>query len=142
MPTLYSLTSSSQPSATMTTSTAPSMGRPTLEELKGLEPAENLPAIQHNTAGPFNASLESTTAHVGSLIGYKGVTKPNDYALRTDLLGVKDDSGREPNPNASDSEDEYNADPGTLNISERHKVQNSKFSAWCVVSKGSDSNQY
>lgn len=126
----------------MTTSTAPSMGRPTAEELKGLEPAENLPAIQHTTAGPLTASLEPSTAHVGRLTGYKGVTKPNHYAVRTDLLGVKDDSGREPNPSASDSEDDYNADPVTLNISERRKVQNSKFSAWCVISKRSDSNQY
>ena len=135
MPILYSLTSLSQHSATMMRTNASSMGGPTLEEHKGLGPAANLPTIQHTTAGPATLSLGSSTAQVGRLTGYKGGTKPNDYASRTDLLGVKDDSGREPNPSASDSEDEYNADPGALNISDRRKVQNSKFSAWCVVSK-------
>ena len=36
-------------------------------------------------------------------------------------------------PNISDSEDEHDTTPRALNISERRKIQNNKFSAWCVL---------
>lgn len=114
----------------MTTNSALPVARFTLEELKGLGPAENLPAIQHTTEGAPTISQDSNAAQLLMLQGYKGTDSPNDNKTRTDLLGVMDESEQEPNPGASDSEDEHNAAPRTLNISERHKAQNSKFSAW------------
>ena len=45
-------------------------------------------------------------------------------------LGVLDELEQDPSPGVSDSEDEHNGAPRTLNISERRKAQNSKFSAW------------
>ena len=38
----------------------------------------------------------------------------------------------EQSPDVSDSEDEHSATPRAFNISERRKLQNKKFSAWCV----------
>ena len=113
------------------TTTAHPMVKFTAEELEGLGPAENLPTIQHITASPSNA-LRPTTAQLPMPSDYKGVTKLNEDRLRTDLLRVKVDSEGEPSPSVSDSEDEHDAVPKTLDISERRKVQNSKFSAWCV----------
>ena len=68
------------------------------------------------------------------LSGYKELTKTNDDRLKTSLLGAKLESEHEPNPSLSDSEDDHDARPRALNISERRKAQNNKFSAWCVVS--------
>ena len=45
-------------------------------------------------------------------------------------LGVLDELEQEPSPGVSDSEDEHDGAPRTLNISERRKAQNSKFSVW------------
>ena len=45
-------------------------------------------------------------------------------------LGVLDELEQEPRSGVSDSEDEHNGAPRTLNISERRKAQNRKFSAW------------
>ena len=116
------------------TTTAHPMAKFTAEEAEGLGPAENLPAIQHTAASPSTA-LRPTTAQLPMPSDYKGMTKPNDDRLRTDLLRVKVDSEEEPNPSVSDSEDEHDAVPKALDISERRKAQNSKFSAWCVLSQ-------
>lgn len=118
----------------MMTATASPSAKLTLGELKGLGPAEKLPAIQHATAGPSTTYPESIIAQLPMLPDYKALTKPNDDSLRTDLLGAKVESEQEPNSTLSDSEDEHDARPRALSISERRKVQNDKFSAWCVVS--------
>lgn len=102
----------------MTTTSAPSMVSFTLEELKGLGPAENLPAKQQTTGGASTTSHEPTA------------TQSSMPKSRTDLLGVMDELELEPGPSVSDSEDEDNAAPKPLNISEKRKVQNSKFSEW------------
>ena len=106
----------------------------TAEELEGLGTAESLPAIQHITASLSNA-LRPTTAQLPMPSDYKGMTKSNDESLKIDPLRVKVDSEEEPNPSVSDSEDEHDTVPKTLDISERRKAQNSKFSAWCVLSQ-------
>ena len=116
------------------TTTAHPMATFTAEELEGLGPAENLPAIQHTTASPSTA-LRPPTAQLPMPPDYKGVTKPNDDRLRPDLLRVSFESEEEPSPSVSDSEDEHDAVPKALDISERRKAQNSKFSAWCVLSQ-------
>ena len=116
------------------TTTAHPMAKFTAEELEGLRPAENLPAIQHTTASP-STTLRPTTAQLSMPPDYKGVAKTNDDISRTDLLRVKVDSEEEPSPSVSDSEDEHDAVPKALDISERRKAQNSKFSAWCVLSQ-------
>ena len=113
---------------------APPTVKHTLEEVKGLGPAEKLPAIQHKNTDRSTTSLQSTIAQLPMPPGYKGVTKSNDDRSRTDLLRLNIDSEQEPNPSVSDSEDEDDTAPKALNISERRKVQNSKFSAWCVFS--------
>ena len=118
----------------MTTTSLP-MAKLTLEEFKAPGSAEKLPAIQHTTAAPSTTSLASTIAQLPMPPGYKELTKSEDDGLRTNLPKVKVESEREINPSVSDSEDEYDAVPRALNISERRKAQNSKFSAWCVVSE-------
>ena len=45
-------------------------------------------------------------------------------------LGVLDELEQEPSPGVSDSEDEHDGATRTLNISERRKAQNNKFSVW------------
>ena len=116
------------------TTTAYPMATLTAEELEGLGPAETLPAIQHTTASPSTA-LGPPTAQLPMPPDYKGVTKLDDDKLRPDLLRVNFESEEEPSPSVSDSEDEHDAVPKALDISERRKAQNSKFSAWCVVSQ-------
>ena len=44
--------------------------------------------------------------------------------------GAMDESERVPSANVSDSEDERDVAPKTLNISEKRKAQNNKFAAW------------
>lgn len=112
------------------TSSAHPMARSTLEELKGLGPAENLPTIQLTPGGASTTSKEPIAVQLSMLQGYNGATTPKDHKSRTNLLGVMDEPEQEPSSGASDSEDEHNATPRTLNISERRKAQNSKFSAW------------
>ena len=107
----------------------------TTSGLEGLEPADNLAAIRHTTAGPSTTYLGSTIAQLPVLQGYNGNIQTNDNQSKSELLGEKAESEQELNPSVSDFEDEQDAAPGTLNISERRKVQNGKFSAWCVVSK-------
>ena len=116
------------------TTTAHPMASFSAEELKGLEPAENLPAIQHITGSSSNP-LRPTTAELPMPSDHNGVTKLNDDRVRTGLLRAKVDLEEEPNPSASESEDEHDAVPKALDISERRKVQNNKFSAWCVLSR-------
>ena len=116
------------------TTTAHPMANISAEELEGLEPAEILPAIQHITGSSSN-SLRPTAAALPMPSDHNGVTKLNDDRLRTGLLRAKVDPEEEPNPSLSESEDEHDAVPKALNISERRKVQNSKFSAWCVLSR-------
>ena len=110
---------------------------PPLTTSDGLEPADNLAAIRHTTAGPSTTSPGSIIAQLPALQGYKGKIQTNDHQSKSDLLGVlvKAKSEQELNPSVSDSEDEQDVAPGTLNMSERRKVQNGKFSAWCVVPK-------
>ena len=112
------------------TTTAHPIANLNTEELEGLGPAEKLPVIQHTAASPSN--LRPTTAQLPMSSDYKGVTKSDHDRLRTGLLQVKVNSEEEPSPSVSDSEDEHDAVPKTLDVSERRKVQNSKFSAWCV----------
>ena len=102
----------------------------TFKELEGLGPAENLPAIQPTTEVASTASLEPNAARLSTLQGYEGVSSPNVRSLRIDLQGAMDESEQEPSANVSDSEDERNVGPKTLNISERRKAQNSRFEAW------------
>lgn len=109
---------------------APQMVNLTFKELEGLGPAESLPAIQPNTEVASTASLESDAAPLSTLQGYKGANSPNDRSLRIDLQGAMDESEQEPSANVSDSEDERNVGPKTLNISEKRKAQNSRFEAW------------
>ena len=116
--------------AIMTTA-APSTAKVILEELKGLGLRENLPVIQHTTAGPSIVPLEAQPLMPTD---YNVVTKTNGYNSRTGLLGATAASEQEPNSSVSDSEEENSAVPTPLNISERRKAQNNKFSAWCVVS--------
>lgn len=106
------------------------MARFTLEELKGLGPAESSPAIQHTTEGVSSTPLERTPPQLSMLQGHKGATNSSDHKSRTVLLGVLDESEQELSPGVSDSEDEGNAAPKPLSISERRKAQNRKFSAW------------
>lgn len=117
----------------MTETFAPQMARFTRENLKGFGPAEGLPAIQHTTASPSTASLASTTAQLSVLQGHKGVAKLNENGLSTDQLELKVETEQE--PSVSDSEDEHDAATRPLNVSERRKAQNSKFSAWCALSE-------
>ena len=116
------------------TTTAPSTAKVILEELKGPGLRENLPVIQHTTAGPSTVPLEPTTAQPLMPTDYNVVTKTNGYNSRTGLPGATAASEQEPNSSVSDSEEENSAVPTPLNISERRKAQNNKFSAWCVVS--------
>ena len=102
----------------------------TFKELEGLGPAENLPAVQPTTEVASTASLEPNAAQPSTLQGYKGANSPNDRNLRIDLQGAMDESEQEPSANVSDSEDEGNVGPKTLNISEKRKAQNSVFEAW------------
>ena len=114
----------------MTTTSAPPVGSFTLEGLKRLGPAATLPAIQHTAERASTAPLEQIAAQTSVLQGYEEETNPNNPKPSTDLLGVIGESDQGPSPNVSDSEDEYNAIPRTLTVSERRKTQNSKFSAW------------
>lgn len=104
------------------------MARSILEELKGLGPVEGLLAVQHTAQGASTPSVSPTADQ--SLQGYKGATTPNDQESRVDISKVTNELEQEPSPSGSDSEDEHDAAPRTLNILERHKAQNSKFSAW------------
>lgn len=114
----------------MKTTSAPLTGNFGLEDLKGLGPAENLPVIQDITKGAATGSLARTAAQLSLLEDYNGATKPNDQKSGTDLLAMMNESKQEPSLSVSDSEDEDNAVPTALSISERRKAQNSKFSAW------------
>ena len=113
--------------------TAHPMAKFTAEELESLRPAENLPAIQRTTGSP-STTLRPTTAQVPMPPDYKGVKQPNGDRSRTDSSRLKVDSEEGPSPSVSDSEDEHDAVPQALDISERRKTQNIKFSAWCVLS--------
>lgn len=106
------------------------MAKFALEESQGLGPAENLSVIQHTTEGASTSCLQSSAAQLSMLQGYKAAADSKDLNLKTGLLRVIDESEQEPSPGVSDSEEEDDAAPRTLNISERRKAQNSKFSAW------------
>ena len=114
----------------MTSTSAPQMVSFTFKGLEGLGPAENLPAIQPTTEAAPTASLEPNAARLSALQGYRGANSPNDRSLRIDLQGAMDESEQVPSANVSDSEDERNEGPKTLNISEKRKAQNSRFEAW------------
>lgn len=114
----------------MTTASAPLMAGSTLEELQGLGPAENLPAIQYTRKGASKSCLQQSAAQPSMLQGYKAAANLKDYNLEIDLLKVIDESEQEPSPGVSESEEDHDAAPRTLNISEKRKAQNSKFSAW------------
>ena len=114
----------------MKTTSTPLTGSSGLEDLKGLGTAENLPVIQDIRKGGATDSLVRTAAQLSMLEDYKGATKPNDHKSTTNLLAMTNESKKESSPSVSDSEDEDNAVPTTLSISEKRKAQNSKFSAW------------
>ena len=102
----------------------------TVEELKSLGPAESLPAIQPTTEGVSATSLEGAASPLSIGQDYKEVVDLRDPKSRTRSLLAMDESEQGPGPTVSDSEDDQNAGPRTLNVSERRKAQNSKFSAW------------
>lgn len=118
----------------MMTTTVPAKTKLTLGELEGLGAAETLPSIQNATAGPSTTSPESMMAQLQKLPGYKELTEPDDDRLGANLLGAKVESEQEPDSSLSGSEDDHDAQPRALDISEKRKAQNNKFSAWCVVS--------
>ncbi len=111
----------------MTATSAPPMASFTLKEINSLDPVENLPAMQHTKEGSSTTSRRPTAAQQPMLKDYSELTK-----LNSDVLDVKAESEQELGPNVSDSEDEHDDASRPLNISERRKVQNNKFSAWCV----------
>ena len=115
----------------MTTNSTAPIASFTLDKIKGLGPAENLQAVQQTTRGAPSVSVGSKTAQTPKSQPNERETQSNDQKSNSDLPDTKAES--EQAPNVSESEDEHSATPRALNISERRKVQNNKFSAWCVL---------
>ena len=85
--------------------------------------------------GSSTTSRRPTTAQLPMPKDCNELTKSNNNRLNGVVLEVKAVSEQELGPNVSDSEDEHDDASRPLNISERRKVQNNKFSAWCVLAE-------
>ena len=105
------------------------------ELLKSLGPAGDLLAIHDTTRNPSNHIVESANPQLPMQKGYSGMSDLDSFRMMSNQPSMKAEADQEPTSGISDSEDEDDAVPRPLNILERRKAQNSKFSAWCVLPK-------
>ena len=106
----------------------------TFENLIDLEPSQNSPGIQHNASGPSPVSPKGNTAQLPPSQAGSGVSELDNHGFRTDMLGVEVELEQDATSKDSDSEDERESAIRPLHISDKRRAQNSKFSAWCVLS--------